>query len=148
MDNRKSGTWGFAKRLLCSWERSLVTVNTMLIWKDLTNDRATKMYEKRYVITLVKSNGLGCLLTVRVWRKCRRVAWRLAGSWRECCFKPTTCKTTCNISGWSNRLPTPHLLPRLGRLDMRRLHSTQAHSTASHGRVTSPTEAWLFADAQ
>ena len=47
--------------------------------KELTNDRATKIYKKKsYVIKLVKSNGLGCLRTVRIWRQCRRVAWRLA----------------------------------------------------------------------
>jgi len=31
---------------------------------------------------------------------------------------------------------------------MRRSHSTQAHSTTSHCRLTSPTGAWLLTDAQ
>ena len=35
-----------------------------------------------------------------------------------------------------------------GDLWMRRSHSTQAQSTASHCRLTSPTGEWLFTDAQ
>ena len=35
-----------------------------------------------------------------------------------------------------------------GDLWMRRSHSTQAQSTASHCRMTSPTAEWLFTDAQ
>jgi len=31
---------------------------------------------------------------------------------------------------------------------MRRSHSTQAQSAASHCRLTSPTGEWLFTDAQ
>jgi len=64
-------------------------------------------------------------------------------------------------TGWCDALPKKKSLTRAGQahcldeadllarsLWMWRSHSTQAQSTASHCRLTSPTGEWLFTDAQ